>query len=80
MWNGEHEHKNEDSPPGATAVPDNQGVLDVCTGYSLGKAVVNGFMTEKFVADKIIDIDQGKVTSLLVNEHKVCFVKFANSD
>ena len=57
MSNGELEHKNEDSPPGATAVPDNQGVLDVCTGYSLGKAVVNGFMTKKFVADKIIDID-----------------------
>ena len=65
MWNG------EDSPPGAIAAPDNQGILEVCTRNALGKAIANGYMTEKVVSGKQIDISQESVTIVLVNVHKV---------
>ena len=58
--------------PGWYAEVDNQGNTATCTRYGLGKALANGFMEKKFVPGREIDIDQQKITEVLVNEHKVC--------
>ena len=57
--------------PGGFAKPDNQGKCETCTRYAMAKCVCNGFMTKKFVQGHEIDIDQEKITEVLLNEHKV---------
>ena len=64
--------KSSRDPPGWYAEVDNQGNTATCTRYGLGKALANGFMEKKFVPGREIDIDQQKITEVLVNEHKVC--------
>ena len=55
--------------PSGPAVVDNQGPLDLCTRFALGKAIVDGFHKKQWVTNKTLDIDQGSVTTALVKEH-----------
>ena len=60
--------------PGALASVDDQGNLEVCTRYSLAKAVVNGFEENTFNTGQKLDFSQNVVAQILVNEHKASFI------
>ena len=60
--------------PGALASVDDQGNLEVCTRYSLAKAVVNGFEENSFTTGQKLDFSQNVVAQILVNEHKASFI------
>ena len=60
--------KMSDIPPGNNPVPDDQGDLDECSRYALGKAVASGFMKKKTVPGQEIDVDQDQVSAVLCNQ------------
>ena len=66
-------HSIAHQAPGALASVDNQGNLEVCTRYSIAKAVVNGFEENKFTNGPKLDFSQDVVAQILVNEHKGSF-------
>ena len=59
--------------PGALASVDDQGNLELCTRFSLAKAVVNGFEENVFTNGPKLDFSQKVIAQILFNEHKVCF-------
>ena len=75
MFHASHfnSHKGKQAP-GALASVDNQGNLELCTRYSLAKAVVNGFEENIFTNGPKLDFSQNAVAQILVNEHKVSFI------
>ena len=56
--------------PGHAAVVDNQGKLATCTRFALSKAICDGFFWERWIPKTSLDIDQGEVTTALLQEHK----------
>ena len=68
MFHASHfnSHKGKQAP-GALASVDNQGNLELCTRYSLAKAVVNGFEENIFTNGPKLDFSQNAVAQILVN-------------
>ena len=57
-----------DKNPGALPVLDNQGNLKTCTRFAVAKALIAGLMMKIFVPYQEIDVDQGEVTTALLQE------------
>ena len=55
-------------PPGDYPKPDNQGDLEECSRYALGKAVASGFMKKKTIPGQEIDVAQNEVSAVLCNQ------------
>ena len=55
--------------PGSRPVPDQQGDLDICTRFAIGKEIVDAFDQKMAVPDKKIDLRQNAIIDILINEH-----------
>ena len=69
-------HMLQNVPPGGPPEPDDQGLLPLCTRFALSKACASAFWRKKVIKGKQIDIAQSNITSIFLQETKVCFVNF----